>query len=70
VTAVQKALANAGWSLPDKYCTSIQINVSFLSEGPVTAVQKALSKAGWSLPDVDLFELNEAFAAQAIAVVR
>lgn len=36
--------------------------------GPVTASRKALSRAGWSVADVDLFELNEAFAAQACAV--
>ena len=36
--------------------------------GPVPATQKALSRAGWSAGDVDLFELNEAFAAQACAV--
>ena len=32
------------------------------------AVQKVLKKAGWTVDDVDLFELNEAFAAQAVAV--
>ncbi len=36
--------------------------------GPVPASQKALARAGWSVADVDLFELNEAFAAQACAV--
>jgi len=36
--------------------------------GPVPATKKALSRAGWSVGDVDLFELNEAFAAQACAV--
>jgi acetyl-CoA C-acetyltransferase len=36
--------------------------------GPVSATQKALSRAGWKASDVDLFELNEAFAAQACAV--
>ena len=29
-----------------------------------------LSKAGWSVGDVDIFELNEAFAAQSLAVIR
>jgi acetyl-CoA C-acetyltransferase len=38
--------------------------------GPVPAVQKALAKAGWSAAEVDLFELNEAFAAQSLAVSR
>ncbi|WP_296871550.1 acetyl-CoA C-acetyltransferase [Tibeticola sp.] len=36
--------------------------------GPVPATQKVLSRAGWKAADVDLFELNEAFAAQACAV--
>ncbi len=36
--------------------------------GPVPASQKALARAGWRVADVDLFELNEAFAAQACAV--
>jgi acetyl-CoA acyltransferase len=38
--------------------------------GPVVAIPKALKKAGISLEDVDLFELNEAFAAQAVYVIR
>jgi acetyl-CoA acyltransferase len=38
--------------------------------GPVDAVPKALRKAGLSLDDIDLVELNEAFAAQVVAVVR
>ena len=37
---------------------------------PVEAVQKLLAKVGWTLDDVDLIELNEAFSAQAVAVVR
>ncbi|UFS57015.1 acetyl-CoA C-acetyltransferase [Comamonadaceae bacterium M7527] len=36
--------------------------------GPVPASRKALAKAGWEVGDVDVFELNEAFAAQACAV--
>ncbi|NCT98740.1 MAG: acetyl-CoA C-acetyltransferase [Comamonadaceae bacterium] len=36
--------------------------------GPVPASKKALARAGWKAADVDLFELNEAFAAQACAV--
>ncbi len=38
--------------------------------GPVSASQRALARAGWKASDVDLFELNEAFAAQACAVNR
>ncbi len=37
---------------------------------PVEASRKAAQKAGWNLQDVDLFELNEAFAVQAVAVTR
>jgi acetyl-CoA C-acetyltransferase len=36
--------------------------------GPIPATRKALARAGWQASDVDLFELNEAFAAQACAV--
>lgn len=36
--------------------------------GPVSATRRALQRAGWSANDIDLFELNEAFAAQACAV--
>ena len=38
--------------------------------GPVTAVPKALKLAGVSLDEIDLVELNEAFAVQALAVIR
>jgi acetyl-CoA acyltransferase len=38
--------------------------------GPIAAVPKALKLAGMSLSDIDLIELNEAFAAQALAVIR
>ena len=37
---------------------------------PVEAVQNLLTKVGWALDDVDLIELNEAFSAQAVAVIR
>ncbi len=38
--------------------------------GPVPATQKALALAGWKLEDLDAVELNEAFAAQSLAVLR
>jgi acetyl-CoA C-acetyltransferase len=37
---------------------------------PVEAVRKVLAKTGWAVADVDLIELNEAFSAQAVAVIR
>ena len=38
--------------------------------GPVPAMKKALQRAGLQLSDIDVIELNEAFAAQALSVVR
>ncbi len=38
--------------------------------GPVSATRKTLEKAGWQLADLDLIEANEAFAAQACAVIQ
>jgi acetyl-CoA C-acetyltransferase len=36
---------------------------------PVESVRRVLAKAGWQLGDVDLFEINEAFSAQLVAVI-
>ena len=44
------------------------LDPALMGMGPVSASRKALQRAGWSAADVDLFELNEAFAAQACAV--
>ena len=49
---------------------STGIDPAIMGMGPVDAIRKALQRAGMSLSDIDLFELNEAFAAQALAVVR
>jgi acetyl-CoA acyltransferase len=38
--------------------------------GPVVATRKALQRAGLSINDIDIIELNEAFASQAIACIR
>lgn len=46
------------------------VEPSVMGTGPIPATKKALEKAGWSINDVDLFELNEAFAAQSLAVVK
>jgi len=37
--------------------------------GPIEAIRQATKKANWNLDEIDLFEINEAFAAQAIAVI-
>jgi acetyl-CoA C-acetyltransferase len=46
------------------------VDPKIMGMGPVPAVQKALDRAGLKIDDIDLFELNEAFAAQALAVSR
>jgi acetyl-CoA C-acetyltransferase len=46
------------------------VDPRFMGIGPVPATRKALTRAGWSLADLDLVELNEAFAAQSLAVLR
>jgi acetyl-CoA C-acetyltransferase len=48
---------------------STGVDPKVMGIGPVPAVRKALERAGLSVGDVDLFELNEAFAAQSLAVV-
>jgi acetyl-CoA C-acetyltransferase len=49
---------------------SVGVDPMVMGIGPVSAVRKALDRAGLTIGDIDLFELNEAFAAQSIAVVR
>jgi acetyl-CoA acyltransferase len=46
------------------------VDPSIMGYGPVPATQKALKRAGLAIEDIDLFELNEAFAAQSIAVLK
>jgi acetyl-CoA acyltransferase len=51
-------------------CASAGVNPRIMGIGPVAAIPKALKQAGMKLADIDLVELNEAFASQAIAVIR
>jgi len=53
-----------------KSWASCGVDPALMGTGPIPASKKALDLAGWSIKDVDLFEFNEAFAAQSIAVVR
>jgi acetyl-CoA acyltransferase len=46
------------------------VDPRIMGMGPIAAVPKALRQAGMKLVDIDLFELNEAFASQSLAVVR
>ncbi len=50
--------------------SSVGVDPSLMGLGPIEAVRKAVKKANWNLDDIDLFEVNEAFAAQSIAVIR
>ena len=49
---------------------SVGIDPSLMGLGPIGAIKEAVKKANWKLEDIDLFEINEAFAAQTIAVIR
>ncbi len=49
---------------------SVGVEPALMGLGPIEAVHKAVKKAKWNLNDIDLFEINEAFAAQSIAVIR
>ena len=49
---------------------SAAVDPAYMGYGPVPATTKALKKAGWKLADVELAELNEAFAAQSLAVLK
>ena len=49
---------------------SAGVNPSLMGYGPVPAIKKVLPKAGWNLQDIELAELNEAFAAQSLAVLK
>jgi acetyl-CoA acyltransferase len=50
--------------------SSAGCNPSIMGIGPVPATQKALQRAGMTLDQIDYFELNEAFAAQSLAVMK
>jgi acetyl-CoA C-acetyltransferase len=49
---------------------STGVDPALMGIGPIPAVRKALERAGLVIGDIDLFELNEAFAAQSLAVIR
>jgi acetyl-CoA acyltransferase len=51
-------------------CASAGVHPRIMGVGPIEAVPKVLKQAGMNLGDIDLFELNEAFASQALAVIR
>ena len=53
-----------------KSWASCGVDPALMGTGPIPSSKKALDLAGWAVNDVDLFEINEAFAAQSIAVLK
>ena len=51
-------------------CASAGVHPRIMGIGPVEAIPKVIKQSGISLGDIDLFELNEAFASQSLAVIR
>ena len=60
---LQKLVSIKSWA-------SCGVEPSLMGTGPIPSSKKALDLAGWSIKDVDLFEINEAFAAQSLAVLK
>ncbi len=53
-----------------KSWASCGVDPALMGTGPIPSVKKAIDLAGWRIDEVDLFEINEAFAAQSIAVIK
>ena len=53
-----------------KSWASCGVDPALMGTGPIPSTKKALELAGWDIKDVDLFEINEAFAAQSLAVLK
>ena len=60
---LQKLVSIKSWA-------SCGVDPGLMGTGPIPSSKKALDLAGWSINDIDLFEINEAFAAQSIAVLK
>ena len=53
-----------------KSWASCGVDPALMGTGPIPSSKKAIELAGWDIKDVDLFEINEAFAAQSLAVLK
>ncbi len=60
---IEKLVSIKSWA-------SCGVEPSLMGTGPIPSSKKALELAGWSVKEVDLFEINEAFAAQSLAVLK
>jgi len=61
--SIKKLVSIKSWA-------SCGVDPALMGTGPIPSSKKALDLAGWSVKDVDLFEINEAFAAQSLAVLK
>lgn len=53
-----------------KSYAAVGVDPALMGTGPIPATQKALARAGWTIGELDLVEANEAFAAQALCVIK
>jgi acetyl-CoA acyltransferase len=67
----ERAVTAAGAAPMARYCGTAAAGVhpDYMGIGPVPAMTRVLARAGWQLAELDLVEVNEAFAAQAVAVI-
>jgi acetyl-CoA acetyltransferase len=68
----EEALARAGLEPMVRVVASASAGVdpNYMGEGPIPAIKKLLARTSLRIPNVDTLELNEAFAAQALACIR
>ncbi len=60
---IEKLVSIKSWA-------SCGVEPALMGTGPIPSSKKALELAGWNIRDIDLFEINEAFAAQSLAVLK
>ena len=70
MTSDEAAKRNLEKLVKIKSWASCGVDPALMGTGPIPSTKKALDLAGWDIKDVDLFEINEAFAAQSLAVIN
>ena len=70
MTSDEAAKRNLEKLVKIKSWASCGVEPALMGTGPIPSSKKALELAGWNIKDVDLFEINEAFAAQSLAVIN
>jgi len=70
MTSDEAKKKNAEKLVSIKSWASCGVDPALMGTGPIPSSKKALDLAGWDIKDVDLFEINEAFAAQSLAVIN